>query len=163
MKNARYFTTVGKGPEEFWLEVCDYIAAYYELESLEKIYLYGDGANWIRVGQQYIPGVTFILDKFHLAKYIVKATAHAPELKGPIYRGIWKLNKQAVINHLHEALRRAEECPRQKRIFDTIKYINNNWDGIESQVKHPHVGCSDEGHVSHIFSARLSSPMAWSI
>lgn len=30
-------------------------------------------------------------------------------------------------------------------------------------MKNPHVGCSAEGHVSHILSARLSSrPMAWS-
>jgi len=164
LKNARYFTAVGKSPEEFWLEVCDYIAANYELESLEKIYLSGDGANWIRVGLQFIPGVTFILDKFHLFKHITMATAHAPELKRPIYRGIWKLNQQAVIEHLQEALRRAEERPRQKRILDTIRYIKNNWDGIESQVKHPHVSCSAENHVSHILSARLSSrPMAWSL
>ena len=164
LKNARYFTTINKDPEEFWLEVCDYIEGHYEFSSIEKIYLSGDGASWIRVGEQYIPGVTFILDKFHLSKYIIKATAHAPELRKLIYKGIWKLNKQAVLNHLQEALSRAEELPRKKRIRDTIRYINNNWDGIESQVKHPHVGCSAEGHVSHILAARLSSrPMAWSL
>ena len=164
LKNARYFTTINKDPEEFWLEVCDYIEGHYEFSSIEKIYLSGDGASWIRVGEQYIPGVTFILDKFHLSKYIIKATAHAPELRKLIYKGIWKLNKQAVLNHLQEALSRAEELSRKKRIRDTIRYINNNWDGIESQVKHPHVGCSAEGHVSHILAARLSSrPMAWSL
>lgn len=43
-------------------------------------------------------------------------------------------------------------------------YIKNNWDGIEASVKHPTVGCSAEGHVSHILSERLSSrPMAWSL
>lgn len=164
LKNARYFTTVDKKPEEFWTEVCDYIAAHYELSSIEALYLSGDGAKWIRAGQEYIPKSIFILDKFHLAKYILKATAHAPDLKLLIYKEIQKLNKQAVLDHLHEALRLAEKPPRKKRIRDTMTYIENNWDGIEASVKNPHIGCSAEGHVSHILAARLSSrPMAWSL
>ena len=164
LKNARYFTAVDKEPEKFWTEVCDYIAAYYDLSSIEAVYLSGDGATWIRTGQEYIPRSIFILDKFHLSKYIIKATAHAPDLRLSIYKEIWKLNKQAVLNHLQEALRLAEEASRKKRIKDTIRYIKNNWDGIEASVKNPQVGCSAEGHVSHILAARLSSrPMAWSL
>ena len=46
----------------------------------------------------------------------------------------------------------------------TIKYIKNNWDGIEASVKHPDIDCSAEGHVSHVLASRMSSrPMAWSI
>ncbi len=163
LKNARYFTTVDKTPEEFWTDVADYIAAHYDPSSIKAIYLSGDGAKWIQAGKEYIPRVTYILDKFHLAKYIIKATAHAPALKAPIYQAIQKLDKPAVLEKLQEALALADKAPRQKRIQDTIRYICNNWDGIEASVKHPDVGCSAEGHVSHILSARLSSrPMAWS-
>ena len=81
-----------------------------------------------------------------------------------IYREIKSLNKQKVLEYLHEALKWAQEQPRQKRIIDTIKYIDHNWEGIENAVKNPHIGCSAEGHVSHILAARLSSrPMAWSL
>jgi hypothetical protein len=164
LKNARYFTTVTKSPLEFWLEVCDYISAHYDFENLEAIYLSGDGSSWIRAGAEFIPGVTFILDKFHLANYLLGATAHAPELRRPIYRGLRSLNKQVVLNYLHEALKRAKGASKQKRIHELIKYIDRNWDGIEAAVKHPHIGCSAEGHVSHILAARLSSrPMAWSL
>jgi len=164
LKNVRYFTTVKKTPEDFWLEVCDYIEAYYDLESLETIFLSGDGAPWIRAGLEYIPGVNFILDRFHLSEYILSATAHMPKLRRLIYQGIEVLNKQAVLDNLHEALRRAEGPARQKRIRNTIKYIKNNWDGIEASVKYPHICCSAEGHVSHVLAARLSSrPMAWSL
>lgn len=164
LKNARYFTAVDKEPEEFWTEVCDYIADYYELSSIEAIYISGDGAPWIRAGQEYIPRSIFILDKFHLSKYIIRATAHAQELRLPIYREIRKLNKQGVLDHLQEALKLAAKAPRKKRIQDTIRYIKNNWDGIDASVKNPHIGCSAEGHVSHILAARLSSrPMAWSL
>jgi hypothetical protein len=164
LKNARYFTTVHKKPEEFWTEVCNYIESHYEFSKIEAIYLSGDGAPWIRSGQEYIPGAIYILDKFHLAKYILRATAHMPDLKTLIYKAIQKLDKQAVLGYLQVALQAAEKAPRQKRIKDTITYIDNNWDGIESSVKYPHVGCSAEGHVSHILAARLSSrPMAWSL
>lgn len=164
LKNARYFTTVDKEPEAFWTEIGNYIADHYELSSIKEIYLSGDGARWIQAGKEYIPGAIFILDKFHLAKYIVKATAHAPGLRPAVYKAIQSLNKQAVLDKLHEALELAEKPPRRKRIQDTIRYIENNWDGIESSVKHPNVGCSAEGHVSHILSERLSSrPMAWSL
>jgi len=58
----------------------------------------------------------------------------------------------------------ADTPARKKRIRETIRYIENNWDGIEAGVKNPHIGCSAEGHVSHILAARLSSrPMAWSL
>lgn len=164
LNRARYFTTVGKTPEEFWLEVCDYIAANYDLSSIKSIYISGDGGGWIKAGKEYIPGAIFVLDRFHLAKYILRATAHVPSFKAPIYTAIQVLDKQAVLTKLEEALTLAEKPARQKRIRDTIKYFKNNWNGISAQVKYPHVGCSAEGHVSHVLSARLSSrPMAWSL
>ena len=163
LTNARYFTTVQKKPEEFWFEVWDYLEAHYDLDSLQELYLSGDGASWIRTGQECFPDSIFILDKFHLSKAIVAATAHAPALRKEIYRGIRQRNKQHVMRYLAEALELAVTEPRQKRVLATIKYIENNWDGIENGVQNPHVGCSAEGHVSHILSARLSSrPMAWS-
>jgi len=164
LKNARYFTTVNKNPEEFWLEVCDYIEAHYDFLNIGQVFLSGDGSSWIRAGLQYIPGSEFILDRYHLSEYITQSTAHAPELRGQIYDGLRELDKQAVLGRLWEALGRANEPSRQKRIREVIKYIERNWEGIEAQEKNPHVTCSAEGHVSHILAARLSSrPMAWSV
>lgn len=95
-------------------------------------------------------------------KYAV-ATEHAKELRKAIYRGIYKLDQEKVLQNLRKAFDQAEEAARKERILDTTKYIKNNWAGIEAQVKHPEVGCSAEGHVSHILSARMSSrPMTWS-
>ena len=164
LKNARYFTAVNKNPEEFWLKVCDYIEAHYDFLNTGQVFLSGDGSPWIRAGLQHIPGSEFILDRYHLAEYITQSTAHAPELRGQIYDGIRELDKQAVLGRLWEAPGRANEPSRQERIREVIKYIERNWEGIEAQVKYPHVTCSAEGHVSHILAARLSSrPMAWSV
>lgn len=160
---ARYFTTVQKKPDDFWIEVLDYLEAHYDLENVQNLYLSGDGASWIQTGKEYFPDGVFILDKFHLSKAIISATGHAPELRREINRGIWKGNKQLVMQHLNEALELARTEPRQKRILATATYIENNWEGIRNGIKNPQVGCCAEGHISHILSARLSSrPMAWS-
>ena len=43
------------------------------------------------------------------------------------------------------------------------KYLLSNWERIRNQRHTDAVGCSAEGHVSHILSARLSSrPCGWS-
>lgn len=161
--NPQYFTTVKKKPDQLWYEIAEYIERHYDLESIEQIFLSADGAPWIKVCLDYIYDATFILDKFHLNKSIKAATAHAEKLKSKVYLGIRSLDQEKVLRVLKEAHLQAEGGARQKRIIDTAKYIRNNWEGIAAQLKHPEVGCSAEGHVSHILSARMSSrPMAWS-
>src|SRR5690554_2181940 len=120
-KNAKYFTKPWGKSKELWWEVLDYLEARYDLSKVERIYLLGDGASWIRAGLQYLPPLTiFILDKYHLEKYIQTATAHAPGLKMLIHRGIKSVNKQSVLTSLHEALWRTDAKPRRKRIVETI-------------------------------------------
>ena len=49
-------------------------------------------------------------------------------------------------------------------VEDTRKYLENNWDTIQRAFRDKHtLGCSAEGHVSHVLSERMSSrPMGWS-
>jgi len=163
LKNPKHFSTVNKSPDQLWYEIAEYIELHYDLDSIEQIFLSADGAKWIKVGLDYIFDATFILDKFHLNEYIKTATAHAEKLRSGIYLGIRSLDQEKVLGALKEAHRQADCVARQKRVIDTTRYIKNNWEGIEAQVKHPEVGCSAEGHVSHVLSARMSSrPMAWS-
>ncbi|WP_353892222.1 ISLre2 family transposase [Proteinivorax hydrogeniformans] len=162
--NPKYFTSIDEKPEDFWFRVCDFIYSQYDVNCINDIYILGDGAKWIRSGLEYIPSSTFILDKFHLSKYIIMATAHAPNLKTKIYKNIKKLDREAVLENLKEALAKADSKPRKKRIQKTITYIKNTWDGIKASIENPEIGCSAEGHVSHVLSSRLSSrPMAWSL
>jgi len=161
--NPKHFTTVNKKPDQLWYEIAEYVELHYDLNSIEQIFLSADGAPWIKVGLDYIYDATFILDKFHLNKSIKAATAHAKKLKSEVYLALRNLDQAKVLGILKEAHRQAEGSARQKTIIDTARYIRNNWNGIAAQLKHPEVGCSAEGHVSHILSARMSSrPMAWS-
>jgi hypothetical protein len=48
-------------------------------------------------------------------------------------------------------------------IIDMRTYILNHFDSIKNQYASDYIGCSAEGHVSHIYSDRLSSrPLGWS-
>jgi hypothetical protein len=58
-----------------------------------------------------------------------------------------------------------ENGTKKEAVREAKRYILNNWDGIEIKEEKADeiVGCSAEGHVSHVFSERLSSrPKGWS-
>ena len=76
LKNTRYFGGEYKNSEQIWLEVAEYIDKIYEMGSVEIIYLSGDGAAWIKQGLDWIPKSRFVLDNYHLNKYVKEATAH---------------------------------------------------------------------------------------
>lgn len=76
--NPHYFCSVntGKGNEEFWDEVYEYLDSRYDLKKVKKIYLNSDGGGWIRSGMKRIAGVIHVLDEFHLEKYLTRLTSH---------------------------------------------------------------------------------------
>ena len=53
-----------------------YIKSVYDVDYLERIYLNGDGAAWIKAGKDYLPNCQYVLDEFHLSKYLLKMTSH---------------------------------------------------------------------------------------
>ncbi|NLM98389.1 MAG: ISLre2 family transposase, partial [Halanaerobiaceae bacterium] len=61
-----------------WLEVIDYIDEHYDLDNIETIYLAGDGPSWIREGLNWLPCSRYVLDRYHLNKYVLRATGHIP-------------------------------------------------------------------------------------
>jgi len=165
LKNVRYFGGECNS-EELWLRVADYIDKQYKEESIETVYISGDGASWIRQGLQWIGKSKFVLDKYHMNNYVKTATAHLGDntyylLKDAIE---WP-DKEAVRNIVKEILEKTDSDSKQQAVKNAGRYILNNWDGIEikAEKREEIVGCSAEGHVSHVLSDRLSSrPRGWS-
>ncbi|MFW6257061.1 MAG: ISLre2 family transposase, partial [Bacillota bacterium] len=81
LKNVHYITGRYKESEEIWLEVLDYIDKNYHLDEIDKIFIGGDGDPWIKEGLGWIEGSKFILDQYHLNKYITSATAHSKDYR----------------------------------------------------------------------------------
>ena len=65
---------------------------------------------------------------------------------------------------MYEILAEEMEETARTRKEKLLQYILNNKEGISNLYKHQKElhGCSAEGHISHLYSARLSSrPLGW--
>ncbi len=69
LENVRYFTGE-MNPEDLWTEVATYLDEAYDLDLVEDIFIAGDGANWIKSGLEIINGSKYVLDHYHLSKYV---------------------------------------------------------------------------------------------
>jgi len=167
LKNPKYFSGIYEGEdiEALWQEVWRYIESTYEEESIKKIYITGDGADWIRFGAKYLPNAIYVLDLFHLQKYITSALRDDKKSKRNLWRAILQEDKYGV-NQILTQKREELNADRDNNPIDRcLTYINNNWDGICAYKDYQDeiLGCSVESHVSHILSERLSrGPISWS-
>ena len=66
-KNVFHRSRYGEKPEKLWEETLAEVERRYDLEGT-KIYLHGDGAPWIRAGQEWFPNSEFVLDRYHKNK-----------------------------------------------------------------------------------------------
>jgi len=170
--NKKYFGGVyegGRAVEQLWKEVSAYIEASYDTGELETIYINGDGAAWIKSGQRILDKAKFVLDRFHMHKYIIGATSHllgsVEDARNEIYRAIYTKKKYQAEEAFEKILAITESEAKRKTVEAAKAYIIGNWPGIMQWVrdKNGEVRCSAEGHISHVFADRMSSrPLGWS-
>lgn len=160
---TRYFTGVNKSNDELWLQVADYLDKVYDENSLARIYLSGDGAVWIREGLKWIRGAEFVLDGYHLSKYITQAAGSDKDTERELREYTAKNFKKEAAKLFRVLSEKAEDEKARERIRSAGSYILRHWEAIQRQKEADYIGCSAESHVSHVLAARMSSrPMAWS-
>lgn len=172
LMNIKYFGGIYDGPDgtkRIWDEVYKYIESAYDIDHIERIYINGDGAPWIKAGANRMAKARFVLDKYHMYEYIVAATSHLKDSKSDaiseIYRAIHKKKKWMAEAVFDKILMYTEEESKQKAVERSKNYILGNWSGImlSMESKDKKIKCSAEGHVSHVYSDRMSSrPLGWS-
>lgn len=143
--------------EEFWMQIDSYLAEAYV--GSPKVYIIGDGARWIKRGLDVLPNSEFILDRFHLFKYMTKICGK--RTRKEVFASL-ETNDKARFEAYVETMK--ETYPhRMKQIVEGATYIENQWDYARASLLRPDIRSSTEAHVSHILSARLSSrPLGWS-
>ena len=171
--NKKHFGGVYKGKiDNLWEEVITYIEKNYVLDKVKNIFILGDGANWIKTGLEWIPNSINVLDKFHLMKAIngivgkenKENKLEISEYKRRIYRSFYKFDFKETKEIVYEILAEEMEENVRERKQKLLKYILNNKEAISNLYKYQNQlhGCSAEGHISHLYSARLSSrPLGW--
>ncbi len=170
--NVKYFGggyTGREGSTQLWKEVYDYIEEAYDEEALERIYVNGDGAEWIKTGAKTHRKAKFVLDKYHMHKYIIAATSHLMDSAGDARDEIWRaINRQckkdaeAVFDRILAVTESESKC---RAVEESKKYILGQWPGIMQGIRNrkDKIHCSAEGHISHIYADRMSSrPLGWS-
>lgn len=163
-----YFGGLYAGTEQnaaLWEEVESYIRTHYEQDVLRCVYISSDGGGWIRTAADHIYKGKLVADRFHLMKYINRVAGYTQKgeaTKGRFYKYIYKNNLLAV----KKLLTRIGNCCERSgyAVEECRKYFVGNWEYIQRAFHDRHVtGCSAEGHVSSVYSERMSSrPMGWS-
>jgi hypothetical protein len=163
LQNVRFFGGMYKESEDLWNEVADYIDQAYDYGQIEKIYLSGDGAGWIKAGAAIINRSIFVLDRHHLNKAIKAAGAHIENAEREIWRAIKREDKEYIKVIFETILDATETETKTQAVKEAKAYIMNHWENIKHHYSKDYSGCSAEGHISHIYSDRLSSrPLGWS-
>ena len=169
--NVKYFGGGYEGSDgikKLWEEVYGYISDSYDEETLERIYVNGDGADWIETGANMHGKAKFVLDKYHMHKYILAATSHLEDSKGDARSEIWraingkrKWKAKEVFDFIIDL---TEKESKKKAVEVSKNYILAHWTAIMNGVRNrkDKIHCSAEGHVSHVYSDRMSSrPLGW--
>ena len=167
------FSGLYKDTQEMWEDVAYYIECTYKKEEIETIFVMGDGASYIKAGTEWIEKSVFVLDTFHLKKYINHLN-YDEYLKTKLQEAIDQYDPISTESIMEEAIRKIEKEIKEdeelgrttkrlenrlKKIKDTKTYLMNQWQGIEAHdiYKDKLTGCCQEGQVHHTLSERLST------
>ena len=110
----------------------------YDLDLVEDIFIAGDGANWIKSGLEIINGSKYVLDHYHLSKYVKIITAHLDSLENPIYidEPLWNYmkagNKKCTMEIINFAIEETPIKSKRESMKRAKRYISNNWEGIKN-------------------------------
>lgn len=167
------FSGLYKDTQELWEDVAYYIECTYKKEEIENIFIMGDGASYIKEGINWVEKSVFVLDLFHLKKYINHLN-YDGYLKSKLEEAIAQYDPISTENIMNEAIKNIEKeikedeqlgrntkslKNRLKKIKETKTYLMNQWQGIEAHdiYKEKLTGCCQEGQVHHTLSERMST------
>lgn len=163
LPERQIISSVREKPSDFGERVLDRLDAFYELEHVERIYVHGDGAPWIKTLKNSLPRkITIpILDHFHLEKELLEVCRGDRRLRSMLRTCLHPWDNERLEKEL-QMLVDSDVCTQEKA-SKLWTYLQNNRQGIENNFTLEHGGSCAEGLVSHVFSRRFSrDPLSWS-
>jgi hypothetical protein len=163
----------GMDKETLWGYVYALCAEKFDMDLVDNVFIYGDGAAWIKGGMDVFSNAVYSLDTFHFrkrmrslfsgqigSKFALKAFAAVSSDNKISFEETARAVRSALLDTMPEG---KEKERKTERIDDNIGYILNNWDGIQNSRLPGVIGSCTEAMVSHVLSERLSrNPMGWS-
>ena len=159
-----HFQGYGMSNHVFTENVTAAIYERYDMEKVERVVIHADGGGWIKSLGALLPNSVFVMDGFHLEKYVKKLL----RLQGAACYG--KAVREALKKNDYEAFRRyvsgieeKQDEKGKKKLQELVKYFENNWESIVARMSEKYCGSCTEPLISHTLSERLSrTPLAWS-
>lgn len=119
------FSGLYKDTQEMWEDVVYYIECTYKKEEIETIFVMGDGASYIKAGTEWIEKSVFVLDTFHLKKYINHLNCDE-YLKTKLQEAIDQYDPISTESIMEEAIRKIEkEIKEDEELGRTTKRLEN--------------------------------------
>ena len=159
-----HFQGYGMDNHAFVDNVVAAIYEKYDMEKVERVYIHADGGNWIKTLGTLMPNAVFVMDGFHLEKYLKKLFKlnGASPYSGVVRKSIRENNFDAFADYISSISEKQDE-KGQKNLYELVNYFRNNWDCIVERMNGTHFGSCTEPLISHTLSERLSrNPLAWS-
>ncbi len=144
-------------------DTIDYIYNTYDIDHIKEINFMGDCATWIKNFPKsnwfkFNPNtnIKFAMDGFHFSQALCNLTTNKYD---DVYAALYEyvlLNKKDEFTRLcNEFLELNLE--RSEVIESKRDYILNNWNERQLYQNSPHMKCSMESHISHIFADIFTS------
>ena len=136
------FSGLYKDTQEMWEDVAYYIDCTYKKEEIETVFVMGDGASYIKAGTEWIGKSVFVLDTFHLEKYI-NNLKFDEYLKKKLQEAIEQYDPISTENIINEAIKKVEQEIKEdeelgrntkrlenrlKKVKETKTYLINQWE-----------------------------------
>ena len=163
----------GMDKDTLWGYVYALCAEKFDMDLIGNVFIYGDGAAWIKGGLDVFPDAVHSLDTFHFrkrmralfsgeigSKFTLKAFAAVSNNDKAYFEATANAMSTALLDTMPEGSAKARKA---RSISDNIAYILNNWDAVQNSRLPGIIGSCTEAMVSHVLSERLSrNPMGWS-
>jgi hypothetical protein len=162
----------GMKPDLLWEYVYAVCAQRHDMDKVEKVFVYGDGAAYIANFKNVFPDAVHVLDTFHYKKRIKRL--FSGEACAPYGHKLYQLVRHddrvgflkmlyAMAGSIADSMDGKERDKRIAKLGDDGNYILSNWDAIQARSLPGTIGSCTEPMVSHVLSERLSrNPMGWS-
>jgi hypothetical protein len=160
-------------PEEHWEYVYALCAEKYDMSLVKEVYIYGDGASWIKSAFDVFAEAVHVLDEFHFKKRLRNLLAGkicsafnlivGTSIKANDKRTFDK-TVQDMLTAIEEKMPVLEERDKKiKSVKEHAAYILNHWEAIQNRKLPGAIGSCTEAMISHALAQRFSrSPMGWS-
>lgn len=163
--NPMHFASETFDTKELWKTTEGYIGKAYDLDKVEKVYIHGDGGQWIRSGLESIRQTEHVIDGYHFMRELRSICRILPHrnVKVTLLGALEKDDHRRADQYIQELLEEPLSEKEKKRICAFAGYLFRYWEEIRRRITEDIPGSCTEAQVSHVLSERFSrDPLGWS-